>query len=163
MTEGDYVAQVREVQRIAGQLGTWVLHGVAEEQELLHFVGYLRYRIADFERRRQRCAVNGTRRRYLTRRISYWRRALRWVSGLEPQIARPLVDRLLEDLRNAREEYPYVSEHECSDPRRDKDQRSRKHETWKPGVGRPRAATSRRPPVRLCGNCRGMGTVKGSR
>ena len=163
MTEGDYVAQVREVQRISTQLGTWVLHGVAEEQELLHFVGYLRYRIADFDRRRQRCAVSGPRRRYLTRRISYWRRALRWVSSLEPQTARPLVDRLLEDLRNAQVEYPYVSDHECSDPRRDKDQRSRRKEEWKPGVGRPRGETSRRPPLSLCGICRGMGTVKGSR
>lgn len=163
MTEGDYVAQVREVQRISMQLGTWVLHGVAEERELSHFVGYLRYRIADFNRRRERCAVSGDRRRYLTRRISYWRRALRWVSSLEPQTARQLVTRLLEDLRNAHEEYPYVSEHECSDPRHDKDQRSRKNERWKPGVGRPRAETSRRPPTSLCGHCRGMGTVRGAK
>lgn len=162
MTEGDYVAQVREVQRIAAQLGTWVLHGVAEEEELLYFVGYLRYRIADFNRRRNRCAVDGARRRYLTRRISYWRRALRWVTSLEPETARHLVDRLLEDLRTARDEYAYVAEHECSDPRHDRDQRSRKSEQWKPGVGRPRAEVSRRAKRSLCGNCRGMGTVKGT-
>lgn len=159
---GEYIEQVRESRRIARVLGMWVLHSVAEEKNLEYLIGYLRYRIGDFDRRRQRQSKDSKRRNYLARRISYWRRALRWVGNLDPQTAQALAERLIVELegRDSQESFSLVSEHECNDPRHDKDQRARREEKWIPGVGRPRLDTTRRPKVQLCGQCRGMGTIK---
>lgn len=160
MTEGLYIVHVRQSRRVSKKLGTWVLYAIVEADNLEHFIGYIAYRIADFTRRRQRYATTSPRRVYLNKRIGNWSRTAQWVRTLDPDTAQDLAKRLILDLDTEREAYDYVSEFECSDPRKDKDQPHRRKMEWRPGLGR-RAMPWTKPPAKLplCSHCEGMGTV----
>lgn len=153
-------------------VGLWVLHRVREiepdsssqgdtrPEQLTAFIGYLVYRCADFTMR-----IQGTRsarrKQYLQTRTAYWKRAIRWVESLPPGREAEIAHRCLHDIAAHPEHrhMAFVAEHETADPRRDRDQASRKKRRPPKPMGRPRVHPLPVSRNRVCATCHGMGVI----
>lgn len=144
--------------KVAERLGMWVIHSLAETDNLDHLIGYMRHRVEDFERRRAR-TTSQDRRVFYASRIGHWKRALRWMSQIGPDDANQIGKRILAAMAAHKEwsKLPYVSRDEV-DPRpakpdqklRDKPPRRRATRRWpKP----------RRHGSQVCDRCDGIGWV----
>lgn len=111
----DAAEEARDAIRVARRVGAWVVYELAEAEDVRLLLGYLRGKIADFERRRKSPGVTDERLRYYRQRVGQWRRAARWVASLDPEHASEIgarVRKILEDMGSV----PYVAESEAKDP-----------------------------------------------
>lgn len=141
--------------KVAERIGTWLIHRVAEEEVLAHLIGYVRFKIEDFERRCDRTR-NRKRLDYYRRRIGHWRRALRWLGSIDPEHSQELGRRVVRAIEQHQEwrKLPLVAPDEVDPAPAKPSQKLR-------DTRRKRAQRYRSRPVRsrLCDRCNGLGYV----
>lgn len=146
----------REALAVSKRVGTWVLYLLRDEPRFEHLVGYLIYRIADFDRRRQRAVPE--RRRYFSDRIAYWQRAIQLAQrlGRNHEVRRSIAARIIADLDRdpVYRAIPYVAAHE-HDPDHVDD--SKLHEQPRRGCGAPRIHDIGPLGFAPCETCNGRG------
>lgn len=158
--------QVRQAIKVAERLGTWVLYAVRDARDIKLLVGYMAYKIDDFERRKQRKRSIDVRA-YYSKRISHWRRALRWVGSLDADRYGVTAERIIEILEKHPEhrKLPYVAEAETAEPGTSGKvaERIRAKRAAKPTrrAGRPRTRPQAEKAWQSCRECGGVGVVPG--
>jgi hypothetical protein len=89
VSDPDFASCVQEARRVVARTGTWLLHEARDAENLTELVGFLRYTSRGLEARAKR--THRTDRRDLLRAwAGTWRRANRWVMGLDPAQAREI-------------------------------------------------------------------------
>lgn len=157
--------QLRQAIKIAERLGTWVIYAVRDARDLQHLVGYLSYRIDDFDRRKCRKTTTAGRA-YFSQRISHWRRAVRWVASLDPERYGVIAERIIERIEAHPEhrDLPYVSDAEVekhTPPGAVQTRRAKLSARPTRRAGRPRTRSALPKSWHTCGECGGIGTVRG--
>lgn len=146
--------QYAEALRVAERLGTWVLYFVRDATSLEKAVGYLAYTAEDLERLRDR-AGDERRRASLGTAAANWRRATRWVAGLDDEQYAELAERFLEriDAHPHHRELPYVQAGSWHRALAQSDEPPRR-------AGRPRVRPVQPTTAAECGQCGGLGFVE---
>lgn len=145
---------LRAAIKVCGRLGTWVLYEVRDAEDLDELIGYLRYCVEDLQRHQQR-ASDIRRRDRLGDLVGFWRRAIRWVSSLDPEHASAIATRVLAEIETnpTYRDLVYVAP-DCGHPSlRTKDKAPRPSR-------RPKAKRAKAKPMQPCGACRGLGLVE---
>lgn len=70
------------LRRFVLRIGRWLID-VAIEEGRRGLAVYLRQRVRVLTRRRKRCRKKGSRYRWLSTRITWWRKAAKWLEGQE--------------------------------------------------------------------------------
>lgn len=80
---------VHEAQRVVARTGTWLLYDVRNAENLAELVGFLRYTSQGFEVRLRSARLHRHPKQQAKVRswIASWRRAARWVMGLDHEQA----------------------------------------------------------------------------
>ena len=140
--------------KVCERLGTWVLYAARDARNLEHLIGYMAYTVDDLETLKGR-AESESRRAQLSKLIGHWRRAIRWVSGLDRDAYGAIAERLLEMIADHPEhrELPYVAK-ECG--HRSLSVRDRPPRR----AGRPRTTPAMGATMKSCQACDGLGFVR---
>lgn len=143
----------RSAMKVCERLGTWVLYAVRDARDLEHLIGYMTYTVDDLELAKTR-TDSAEKRLHLSKLIGYWRRAVRWVSGLDRENYAVIAERLIE----AQEKHP---EHrKLPFVVRDSGHRSLTLRDRPPRrAGRPRTRESKPGKLKECPRCNGLGLV----
>ena len=114
-----YDSVLKAATQISKLLGTWVIYETRDAVNIEHLAGYLRYKVADFNRRRER-TKRDSRRGYYTWRITSWRAAIRWVESLDEQTFSATAKQILSDFEKDEKlrALPFLAETEAADPKR---------------------------------------------
>lgn len=151
--------QLRQGIKVAERLGTWVLYAVRDARNLDHLIGYLIYKIDDFERRRQRKRADAVRAHH-SKRISHWRRAVRWVGGLDPTLYAVTAERILDHVEKhpSYRRLPYVAASEVEPGKVGGKAKTMARPTRR--AGRPRTRAHAPRAWKICSDCGGIGAVR---
>jgi len=149
-------AQIQAATKVCERLGTWVLYAIRDARDLEHFVGYLIYKVDDFDRRKRR-SRSATTRAYYSQRIGHWRRAIRWVASLDREFYGALAERIIEYLEAhpRLRSLPYVAPGEVCPGTKGGRAKLREKPTRR--AGRPRTRAPRESPMEACTHCGGVG------
>lgn len=137
--------------KVCERLGTWVLYATRDARDLEHLIGYMAYTVDDLETLKGR-TESEARRALLSKQIGHWRRAIRWVSGLDRSTYGAIAERLLEMAADHPEDstLPYVA--------KDSGHRSLSVRDRPPSrAGRPRTTPVMGAAMKLCQSCDGLG------
>lgn len=83
----EFATCVHEARRVVARMGTWLLYDVRNAEDLSELVGFLRYTSQGLDVRLRHARANPKRRTQVRGWVASWRRAARWVMGLDPEQA----------------------------------------------------------------------------
>jgi len=137
--------------KVCERLGTWVLYATRDARDLEHLIGYMAYTVDDLETLKGR-AESPFRKAQLSKMIGHWRRAIRWVSGLDRSAYGAVAERLLEMVAAHPEHstIPYVAKVSGHRSLSARDRPPRR-------AGRPRTTPAMGATMKPCHACDGLG------